>query len=244
MFRIDLSDLFRSSFGLYTMANQSQGNLNFKNPIVVKELVDRLNIDHEICRLVASKLSYDESKLRDEWYSQCVLNTPEVYQKYYPTPLSNHPIIHMDKNNKNNKFIIPSPILFIRGFSNHLYTQFEQYDLQNNGEIGIKPLLGDIFETHVHTAFNHFFGSDYVTKIKHKGEQADFYINHKDCDIIIETKLGLGTYPSQSLMMPENIADIWRRLYKACKQCSCSVKQYRHRTKPIISIILIGNHIT
>ncbi len=246
IFNIELLHFFRSGLGLFAMANIKYGKLNFKSLTCDEEIKNKLTINIETCRLVAYKLSFDEDKLREKWYQNELLTSAKIYQKYFPSPLSIHPLVHRNIEETYTNFLIPSPSIFLRGFSNFLYSQLLQcaYNQASSSKLDLAAKLGDVFEAHVHEALNKIFGATNVNKIPGSDERADFYIDLKECDIIIETKIGLGTYQSQSLMTPEHVAGIWSRLYKACKQCSNSIKLYKKQSKPIIAIVLIGSHIT
>lgn len=244
IFNIEPLHFFRSGFGLFALANGKSGKINFNGLTCDDEIKQKLHIDLDTCQLVASKIAYDESYLREEWYTSGMLNFHELYQKYFPDPLFKHPIIHRNSRKQHVEFLLPSPNHFFRGFANSLFSHLMQYDESASPNIGFAPKFGDAIEMHIYETLKIIFGNSKVTKIEGDKERADFHILLDECDLIIETKTRLGSYQSQSLMTPTNIADVWSRLYGACKQCASSIKKYKKPSRPIIAIILVADHIT
>ena len=107
-------------------------------------------------------------------------------------------------------------LVILKIILNFIFSQFSQYDQELSGSIGLSPKPGDIFEIYIHDTLNIFFGADKVNKINSADERADFYIDLQSCDIIVESKIGLGKCQSQSLMTP-NILLFLQSIYHSLK---------------------------
>lgn len=241
-FGVEPLHFLRSAFGLYALGNDPgrNGYINFKGMGWGQDVIDLWGIDKETCRTVASKIAYDESRLRDEWYVNTVLALHELYQQHAPDPLYKHPIIHLNGTEAHMQFLMPSPAIFLRSLTNAWFSQL----IAEDKTLGNK--LGDVLENHIRQSLEHIFGKEHVTKIpEEKGKKtADFHIALDECDLVIEVKVSLGSDAAQSLMKPEHVADIWSRSYGACAQCAASIQQYKKAERPIIAVVLAGDHIT
>ncbi|MGB4107661.1 MAG: hypothetical protein WBK55_07675 [Alphaproteobacteria bacterium] len=243
IFGIDTLQIFRSAFGLFSVANDTNrnGSLNFGTLTCDVALTDRLKIDLTTCLSVATNTSYKESDLRENWLNKEVLSEHELYQSYAPDPLSYNPIIHRDRSVLENQFLIPSPGLFFRGFRQSLFSILYQ-NASNKGDMGRQ--IGNAIETHIEVALKSIFSKDRVTKIQSDERQADFLIQLEKIDLIIEIKSMIGGISDKFVMRPDHTAKMWNRLYSACTQCASSLKTDGTKNKPIIPIILIADHIT
>jgi RNase H-fold protein (predicted Holliday junction resolvase) len=240
IFNMSLLDIFRSCFALLCIGKCNNGHVDFSNLLIDETTKSKLNIDQDTLRLLAYKISYDEEKLRSEWYEKEVLSSDISYQQFHPTPLYKHPIIHRKSSHPFYVFLIPSPDILIKGFINFITSEIsDNYKLSK---------MGDILESHIFTSLKSFSGiGDRLKKIDHPGKKADFHIELDECHVIIECKSRVGSYKKLSLMTPKNISEMWGRLYEACKQCSKSANHYRldnyKKRKPIIAIILVGDDL-
>jgi hypothetical protein len=242
VFGVEPLHFIRSAFALFALGNEadSNGHINFKIMGWGQEVIDLWGIDKETCRTVAAKIAYDENGLREHWYEKTVLPLHELYQQYAPDPLYTHPLIHLSGREAHTQFLIPSPATFVRNLTNTWFSQLIAHDKT----LGIK--LGNVLESHIHQSLEHIFGKGRVTKIPEcKGaKSADFHVTLDVCDLIIEMKARLGSDEAQSVMKPEQVADIWNRLNRACTQCAESIQIYKRPERPIICIVLAGDHIT
>lgn len=235
IFELNPLHFMRAAFCLFSINKNSNGKILFDTITYEDEVKKKLNIDVDLCKLIASKICCFESKLRKEWLEKKVLSQPTLYQKFYPFPL-NTPIIKMDQTNTMD-YLIPSPALYLRGIREAIFTQL----LNNN----ISAQIGNAVEDHILIGLQKIFDEGRVAKIPlSEKPSADFCIDLDNCILILECKLSLGAFSNLSIMSPENIADIWSRLYKSCCQCAASVQNFRYQNKPIIPIVIVSSHIT
>lgn len=237
IYQIDAIDFFRNSYMLFAYAN-SRGNaiIDFQHLEVNDDITELLNVNKQTCLLVASKISFDETKL-NSWYQNEVLGELEIYQEYVPHPLHMHPIIHLDRDSEYTKFLLPFPQTFVRSLSNSFFSRI----LANNNDL--LSTFGNIIENEILLSLQHIFGEENVNKIEEEGQMvADFHIALPQSDLIVEAKSDLGSFYSQSVMSPSEIVPLWNRLYKATQQCASSMNNLKETDRPIFGIILIGDH--
>ncbi len=237
IFNIDPIHFFRSGFMLFALANDDRraGHITFRDLTAEDTIINEYQITAETCRLVASRISFNESDLRS-WYQQMLEDIPAFYQKFFPVPLYRYPLIHRDQGEREINFLMPSPAFFVRGFVNAFFSQI----FENSDMVG----FGDAVEEYTYHAICHIFGAANVSRIQDTGEHADFIIRHPECDLIVEVKTTLGGYQEQSMMNPEAVQSLWKLLYKASNQCSRSIRQHRRAEHPTLGIIFIAEHIT
>lgn len=242
---IEPLEFLRSAFALFSLACKNDGSLNFKQMIEDPNFCNKLNINLETCRLVASKLSLEEKHLFQEWYEKEVKPLPpQQYQKFFPNPLLTKPVI---QRNSNQEFLIPSPVIYLQRASNYIFDALFKYDENSTDKTGFSAKLGEVLEEHIRECLQAIIGSERVIKITaDEGQEiqktADLYITLELCDLIIEVKKDIGGDKSRSLMRPEDVAKIWERLYEACLQCAASLSVYDKKSgKPVIPIVLIAS---
>lgn len=237
-FNLDMLRFMRSAFGLFALGNDKNGYISFQGLTCEDKIKEILEIDISTCNLVASKVSYNESSLRKGWYEKDVLTQPELYQKYYPTPLYKSPLIKMDSSSSPD-YLITSPGHYIRGIRESIFSQI----LPNSG---FQSKVGNVIEDHVFTGLQAMFGADNVSRLTmpENGRTADFQVDLKDCVLIIECKSTVGAPVDLSIMSPEHTATIWSRLYESCEQCSSSMMRLQNVHKPVIPIVLVASHLT
>lgn len=237
IFNIGPIHFFRSGFMLFALANDDRraGHIAFRELTAEDRIINEYQITAETCRLVASRISFNESGLRS-WYQQMLEDIPEFYQKFFPVPLYRYPLIHRDQQEREINFLMPSPAFFVRGFVNSFFSQI----FENSDKAG----FGDAVEEYTYHAMCHIFGAVNVCRIRDTGEHADFIIRHPECDLVVEIKSTLGGYQDQSMMTPEAIQRLWKLLYKASNQCSQSIRQHRRAEHPTLGIIFVAEHIT
>ncbi len=238
IFDVTPLQFMRVAFALFTLGIDSNGRITFNGLICDDSVREKLNYDIDTCKLIACKISYEEMLLKKDWYDHGILNTPRLYQKYYPTPLYKTPLIKRGIDSGMD-YLIPSPGLFIRAIKDSIFSQ-----LCINKKLSAK--LGEAIEGHILYVLRSIFGEDNVSVIPRStnSRSADFCIELPKYILIIECKSMIGSYNSLSVMLPEDIAEIWSRLYNACEQCSISAKEYQNSSKTIILIVLIADHIT
>lgn len=239
IFEVKPLHFLRAIFGIFTLGNNKNGMILFQELTCEQAIKNKLEIDIDACKSAALKISYSEDSLREHWYKNEVLNQPELYQKYYPTPLYKYPIISMDSTKRVDCFV-PSPRLYIRGVIDGIFDKIRANDKDRSFDVG------SAIEAHIFDGLKEMFGEERVCKISepNKSRSADFYVDFQNCSIVIECKSSMGAYTDLSIMSPKNIADIWSRLYSACEQCSATIKSLKKNSKPIIPIVLIASHIT
>lgn len=239
IFEMKVLDFLRAAFGLFALGNDrgKKGRIRFPGTCD-NDVVEKWGFNIEMCELVASKISYKESSLRTEWYEKEMLKHHQLYQKFYPTPLYKSPVIRMDKRPDDRDYLIPAPQIYFTGVKEAIFSNLCKK---------IKNLpIGDAIEDHILYALKSIFGDQKVSRIpsSQNSQAADFLINLPNCDLILECKTAAGGYGALSVMSPSDIADVWSKLYGACKQCAASVKEYGKGKKPIVPIVLIADHIT
>ncbi len=235
----NLSPFFflRSAFCLYAQAATTNGKIIFNNyQQVDKKIKEKLHIDDESLKIVASNISYNENHLREIWHKE-LLSQDNFYQKFFPTPLNHSPIICMHTS-KSNNYLIPSPRLYIRGVYNAIFSRLRKYNKI------LRSAIGNAIENHIFVILKKIFGNSNTYKISPSPNcrSADFRIDLQDYILIIECKTALTDFVGMSIIAPNNIAEIWGSLYKACTQCSETIKTL-DTEKTIVPIILIADHI-
>jgi hypothetical protein len=237
VFNLDPIHFFRSGFMLFALANDANrlGFLHLRDLTAEDRIVNDYQITPDTCRLVASKISFNDSDLRG-WYENMMGDVEEFYQKYFPVPLYRYPLIHLDRRGREIDYVIPSPSLFVRGFVNAFFSQLFEND---SGE-----RFGDAIEQRIYEALVQIFGREAVTRLEHDGEHADFLIRRDECDLVLEIKTALGGYEDQSVMTPNAVQKLWARLYRATKQCAASIAIHRRTDHPIVGIIVVSDHMT
>lgn len=237
VFNINLLQLYRITFCIFTIANSSSnaGRIDVSCFTAEQEVLDTFEITIEQIKSMAELLSYPEERLREEWFYKAKELHP-VYQKYYPDPLVNQPLICEENCNKN-KFIMPSPGSYTRSQRNFIFKKLLAV-------VNKPSLLGECIEKHIKIALENIFGSENVTKINHPGKHADLHVKLEKINLVIEIKTNFGSIEARSVMDPKDIDGIWNKLFIASEQCSESIKVLKNDEKITIPIVLIADHMT
>jgi len=239
-----LLQVLRACWCLYTfgMYANNNGMIVIPNCSFNADLSQKYDVDEKTCAVVASAFSYKETELRASWLEGKVFKEHEYYQPYYPDPLFNKPIIHLDSKRPNENFLIPSPMLFIRGLRHALFSLVVS-EAKNKGKM--LAAIGDCIEDHIYTALCAIFSKEKTIRLDGAGKHADFFIELDAINIIIEVKTNIAGIVNKSVMKPEHIADMWNRLYYACLQCSASIAAVpKNNKKMTIPVVIVGDHMT
>lgn len=242
-FGMSVLQIIRSAWGLFSLGNNpnNNGTINFNKLTCDDDLTKNLDIDLNTCVSVALNISYKESDLRLKWLNTKVLSEEELYQQYVPDPLFTHPLIHRDKSNIENHFLIPSPGIFIRSFREKIFSTILQ---KSDEKLGMGEKLGNAIEAHIQEALEHIFKKANVQKLESEDKHADFHISLGGIDLIIEVKSMIGGFLDKCVMKPEHVAKMWNRLYGASIQCAHSQIERKTVGRKVVSIVIIADHIT
>jgi hypothetical protein len=248
---IDPINFLVSGLNLLAIAQTNDGFIDLKNINIEENHKSKFDIDEDTCYFVASRISFDESQLK-ELFKNKILTLPNQYQKYFTNIFTKNPIIHLNSLNNDRKFIIACPFSFIRYFPDKLLGQLVEFYKQNRKSVvnTFCTRIGDAWALHIQKCLEFMFPNNDVIKLDTiKKERnglriADFYIKLEKYNLIIEVKSGIGSYDSLSLMLPEHVASLWSRLYEAYEQCSSTIREYKDNKNPVISLVLICDSIT
>lgn len=241
---LSLIQVLRSAWCTFTFAAfpNNNGLVDLAVNNFDQEFSETYNVDERTCKTIASIFSYKESLLRPDWLYGEVLKEHDYYQQYYPDPLFNKIAIQLDDNNSDDKFLIPSPLLFIRGFRQAIFTLISS-EAANKGLV--RKTIGDCIENHIYIALCKIFGQEKVNRLNGTGKHADFFIELNAINLIIEVKTAIGGIADKSVMNPEHMAVMWNRLYNACIQCSASIASIPEANRKLtIPVVIIGDHVT
>lgn len=236
IFNLTIEQIFCSAFGLLTIAKNNSGLIIPKIAKHDQELKKKLNVNIHTCHKVASELCYKETELFSKWYETKILSSNTYYQMHIPTPLNFKPLIYLNKTHKNLEiYLIPSPILFIRSFRQALFSCL--FSGKEKNIIG--NLLGKAIEDHIFNCLKQLLINKKIEIINDSGKHADIFISLNKIDLVLEIKTNIGQFPNT----PEELADVWQRLYTACQQCQISITKFKKDSRTIIPIIIIANHM-
>ncbi len=211
-FGISLMQLLRAVWSLLVLglAGVNDGEIDLNQHKFLADLVDRLKINVEICCSVAGIISFKESEIGAQWLDAKVLKEHNYYQPFYPDPLFNTPIIKLDQNKITDKYLIPSPVIFLRGFRQSVFSLIYK-EAARRGEMG--AAIGDAIEEQIFSVLKFIFGQDCVSRLSGEGKHADFVISLDTVTLVIEVKTSVASIAERSVMNASHVAKMWNRLH-------------------------------
>lgn len=235
-FSTSIEDFFTGYFYLYSKVYFENLNSNKNGWLVFDKDLDfdievqkELNLSMRKLETLATSIACKESSL--ELWKEEVKKQP-----WKPSPLYQNPLIYLDKsynNTKNLKYLIPDPNLYFNTISNVIFSKLLKLD-KNLG-------IGDAFEEYIYQALATIFDKEKVEKLENNQDKtADFLVKLENYYVILELKISLIGIKDSSIINPENIAKFLDKMYGAFLQCAKSALKYYD--KPVIAIILTGDH--
>lgn len=234
-------DLIRAGFSAFTLASfpndkLQKGFLNLDSATIQKDVGEKFNLDIEVVKLVARRLSIDKNAIR-QWHDKDVLSLDEPYRKYAPLFLVNTPLIKLTSffrgyNDFDGKYIIPSPYHMIWSLSRMLFNDIWA-SFKDISSVNILSEMGNAFKTYFEDflkfSLNEHYGD--FDAVEATGFKPDFIIGaNSPTPILIELKNNIGSRFDKTVFDPLNIESVWPRIYESFRQCDAQASQEKIKT--------------